>query len=285
MIPSEKVGIFLSINTDDGADARANFLEAFMNHYFPGTPTEVQQPPADFASRVNRYTGEYFRSDFMYTRSPSKVFQSPAVVKPGQGNTLVIETPFELEAGTWVEMRPLVVMNTHTGNLAVFREDENGKVISMAISSDPSIILIRMPWYGSRTVKFGVMVFTFLIFLSVLIGGLVSLIRALRRRNTGEGTLWSSGGLARWTALALSLVGMIFLVAMPLQENTPWDLTNVLLVAPWPNAALALSVLGLAATAWWKRWWKPAARIHYTVIALAALALLWFEIYWGFLLL
>jgi hypothetical protein len=254
-----------------------------MNHYFPATPTNTRQPPADFASRVNRYTGEYFRSDFIYTRSPSKAFQMPAEVKPGKGNTLLIDTPFELGADPWVEVRPLVVMNTHTGDLAVFSEDEHGKIISMAISSDPSIILIRMPWYGSWMVKNGVMVFTFLIFLSVVIAGLFSLIRALRRRNIGKGTLWSSGRLARWTALALSVVGMIFLVAMPLQENTPWDLTKVLLIAPWPNAALALFVVALAAIAWWKRWWKPTGRIHYTIVALAALALLWFEIYWGFL--
>ena len=70
---------------------------------------------------------------------------------------------------------------------------------------------------------------------------------------------------------------------MPLQELTPLDLANVLLVAPWPIAALALPVVVLAAIAWWKGWWKPAGRIHYTIIALAALALLWFEIYWGFL--
>ena len=153
----------------------------------------------------------------------------------------------------------------------------------MAISSNPSIIFIRMPWYGTWLVKNGVIFFTFLIFLSVLIGGLVSLIRTLRRRNTAKGTLWSSGRLARWTALALSVVAMIFLVAMPLQENTPLDLTNVLLVAPWPIAVLVLPVVVLAAIAWWKRWWKLAGRIHYTIIALAALALLWFEIYWGFL--
>ena len=283
MIPTEKVGIFMSINTEDGADTRANLLEAFMNHYFPGTPTEAQQPPADFASRVNRYTGEYFRSDFIYTRSPSKAFQSAVDVKPGRGNTLKIDNPFSSGSDYWVEVQPLMVQNTQTGDLAVFREDEHGQIVSMAISSNPSFIFIRMPWYGTWMVKNGVIVFTFLIFLSVLIGGLVSLIRALRRRNTDKGTLWSSGRLARWTALALSVVGIIFLVAMPLQENTPLDLTNVLLIAPWPIAALALPVVVLAAIAWWKRWWKPAGRIHYTIIALAALALLWFEIYWGFL--
>ena len=80
------MGIFLSINSEDGVDALANLLEAFMNHYFPGTPTEVQQPPADFASRVNRYTGEYFRSDFIYTRSPSKAFRMPVDVKTGRGD-------------------------------------------------------------------------------------------------------------------------------------------------------------------------------------------------------
>jgi len=35
--------------------------------------------------------------------------------------------------------------------------------------------------------------------------------------------------------------------------------------------------------AWWKRWWRPAGRLHYTVIALAGLALLWYEVYWEFL--
>jgi hypothetical protein len=57
----------------------------------------------------------------------------------------------------------------------------------------------------------------------------------------------------------------------------------VLVVLSWAVAVLTPFVVLLAGIAWWKRWWGLAGRSHYTVIALAALALLWFEIYWSLL--
>jgi hypothetical protein len=53
----------------------------------------------------------------------------------------------------------------------------------------------------------------------------------------------------------------------------------------WLIAILSASVTFMAILAWWKGWWGLAGRVHYTVIALAALALTWFEGYWCFLIL
>jgi hypothetical protein len=77
----------------------------------------VPQPPADFASRVARYTGFYEVSRKACTTS-EKVFASILAVQPGPDNSLRIPdlASFDM-SDTWIEVRPLVMQNKRTGGL------------------------------------------------------------------------------------------------------------------------------------------------------------------------
>ena len=287
LLPEEQTGIYFSYNSTPSPQVRDAFLRAFMDRYFPGTPVSVPQSPADFASRVARYTGFYETSRMAYTTS-EKVFASILAVQPGPDNTLRIPdlASFDM-SDTWIEVRPLVMQNTRTGELAVFQEDERGEVLYAAIGNWPIMILIKLPWYGGPFVKFGLLGFGLLTSLFTVIAAIVTPFIPLRKREADGRSPWP-GRLARWTALllcvlAIALIAFVIMVFMDVVDLASSTSEVVLAVLPWAVAVLTPIVVLLAGFAWWKRWWGLAGRLHYTVIALAALGLLWFEIYWSLL--
>jgi hypothetical protein len=182
-------------------------------------------------------------------------------------------------------VQPFVLQNTRTGDLAVFDEDERGQVRYLAVSNQAigsSLIkFVKVPWYGGTTVKFGVFSFSLLIFVSTLVAAPLALF-VRRKRDAGRGPTWLER-LARWVALALCVVGISFLALGPVTEMTGLDTTMAIAALAWCVAVLALAVVLLAATAWWKGWWRLPGRLHYTVIALVGVALVWYEIYWELL--
>jgi cation transport ATPase len=141
-----------------------------------------------------------------------------------------------------------------------------------------------LPWYGGPFVKFGLLGFSLLTSLLTVIAAIVTPFIPLRKREADGRSPWL-GRLARWTALLLcvleiTLIAFVLMVFRDGLEHTSFTSEVVLTVLPWVVAVLTTIVTLLAGFAWWKRWWGLVGRIHYTVIVLAALGLLWFEIYW-----
>ncbi len=180
LIPEENTGIYVSYNceTDQAGEA---LLQAFMDHYFPGTPITVPQPPADFASRVRSYTGEYegIPSD-ENAGAYWKAFTFPCQVQPGPEGTLLIDRISGQGKDTYIEVQPFVLQNTRTGDLVVFGRDERDQVRYMAVGL---IKLVKLPWYGRRIVKLGILGISLLIFLSTVIAALIALF--IQRARAG----------------------------------------------------------------------------------------------------
>jgi len=286
LIPEEGTGLFVGYNSETASEAREPLLKAFMDHYYPGAPLPAPQATAGFASRVKRYTGEYVghRSD-ADSGDYWKAFAQLMRVQRGPNNTLLIDWAANTVKDTYIEVQPFVLQNTRTGDLAVFDEDERGQVRYLAVSKSmigSSLMkFVKVPWYGGTTVKFGVFVFSLLIFVLTLVAAPVALF--VRRKRDADRRLTWPERLARWVALALCVVGIGFLALGPVTEITGLDTTMAIAALAWSVAVLALAVVLLTATAWWKDWWGLPGRLHYTVIALVGVALVWYEIYWEFL--
>jgi D-alanyl-D-alanine carboxypeptidase len=117
-----------------------------------------------------------------------------------------------------------------------------------------------------------------LLFLSALIawpiGALINRKRTAPREKT-------SG--ARWIAAATICWNLIFLVlfllnAMSNTYQLMYGFTPALcavLWLPWVSVVLTPGMLVLAALAWKNSYWHVVARVHYTLVALAAVGFLW----------
>src|SRR5690606_19558804 len=66
LIPEERIGIFVSYNTDTGGGLSGPFLDAFYDHYFPAPPTVVTMPE-DAAEQAARVSGTYQMNRMSYT--------------------------------------------------------------------------------------------------------------------------------------------------------------------------------------------------------------------------
>ena len=56
-----------------------------------------------------------------------------------------------------------------------------------------------------------------------------------------------------------------------------------LLALPLVTTALTLGMVAAAVQAWRRRSWNLAARLHYSLVTLAALAFVWWLNYWNLL--
>jgi hypothetical protein len=143
-----------------------------------------------------------------------------------------------------------------------------------------AFIWVKQPWYGGRVFHFGLLVFSLLTFLLTVIAATVAFFISLRKRADGRHSPWQ-GRLARGVALALCLA-FIFFVAIFIQKSD-YPLQPLILIMAWLIAILSVGVTFMAIVAWWKGWWGRAGRIHYTIIALAGIAVTWFMAYWNVL--
>jgi CubicO group peptidase (beta-lactamase class C family) len=287
LIPEERTGLYVGYNSETAFEAREPLLKAFMDRYYPGTPLSAPQATADFASRVKRYTGEYVgHPSDADSGDYWKAFALLMRVQRGPNNTLLIDWASNTVKDTYIEVQPFVLQNTRTGDLAVFDKDERGQVRYLAVSQSmigrSLMKLVKVPWYGGTTVKFGVFGFSLLIFVATLVAAPVALL-VRRRKQDADRRLTRPERLARWVALAFCVVGIGFLALGPMTEMTGLDTSMAIAVLAWSVAVLAMAVVLLAATAWWKGWWGLPGRLHYTVIALVGVVLVWYEIYWEFL--
>ncbi len=294
LIPEEKVGLYVAFNSANVGDARETLLQMFMDRYFPAPQSEgnsVSDENANLTEDIPlvRYTGFYIDSSVSY-QDPRRIWALSSMlwIRPGPNNTLQRTKLLGLSVqGTWTPVRPMVLQDTDTGALAVFKADEQGRVSYMRDSGSVAnaFIWVKQPWYGGQVFHFGLLVFSLLTFLLTVIAALVGFFISLRKRAaTGRHSPWQSR-LARGIALALCLA-FIFFVAIFIQKNDdPLQLQPLILIMAWLIAILSAGVTFMAIAAWWKGWWGLAGRLHYTVIALAALAFTWFESYWCFLIL
>src|SRR5512138_2697421 len=129
-----------------------------------------------------------------------------------------------------------------------------------------------------------------LIFLSTLIiWSVAGLIRWLRKqpREKEPNALW-----ARRAAVLVSGLNLIYIVAllailMFLGQGAFVDGTPPVVIAlyslPLLSTVLTFAMVVYTVLAWQKHFWSLLGRIHYSLIAMAALSFLWFLNYWDLL--
>jgi len=104
------------------------------------------------------------------------------------------------------------------------------------------------------------------------------------------GKRWAGPFLTSWLAGVLCALNVLFLIGLLLTVS---NLLNLAFgVPPTLTALFALALVCAALTvgvvistilAWWGRFWSAGRRIHYTFVALAALAFAWELVYWNLL--
>jgi hypothetical protein len=195
--------------------------------------------------------------------------------------------------GTWNPIAPLTFQEVNSGELAVFRSDDGTPEGRITHLIRGELAYERLPWYRRTAFHLGLLAGCLLVFLSAALSWpVVSLLRCPRSEKPSP-----SARLARCVGWSMSVTFLGFVLAFAVEA---WE-KNVLLcglspgakgilILPLLRAALAV-VTTILTWAAWKGWnittGRPygslGGRMHYTLVALASAAFVWWLGYWNLL--
>lgn len=289
LLPEQNVGFFLSYNSvGAGGFLQEKFLKAFLDHYYPGPePPEFELSP-DFKKRAIRFTGNYglARSVFSTYEKLANLMMVTQVKATDKG-TLLTSYPAGLGTKQWVEVEPFLFQELNGQERLVFKIDNKGRVTHAFISEFPYFALIKLAWYQSPLFHYSLFILSMILFLSTLAWPIRALFRALCKGKREER---GGPGWARWTAGGMSMLFVFFCFGLALilsnQMNLMFGippLLKIMLVFPLISIVLLIGAVGVTFLAWKYKYWSACARVHYTLVLLAALVFIWWLNYWNLL--
>ena len=315
LLPEHNVGVFVSYNSASAVTARDTFLQAFLDHYFPAPKETLPPLPAGFAERISQVSGNYWptrRSSTTYEKL-AMLYSTVSVTDGGNGRLVISSLLLGNQPLTLVEVAPWIFHQVDGPQTVVFRADHNGML--MLIGSLPIEAFTKVAWYDAPNLHILLIVACVLLFLSALLLWPLGFVRrAMRRGSRGkqsgrkaelEGAQAASPDeqgkqigkrmgllpfLASWLAGVLCALNVLFLIGLGLIVSKAADLAfgvppllTTLFALALVSAVLTVGVIVFTILAWWGRFWSAGRRVHYSLVALAALAFAWELLYWNLL--
>ncbi len=276
LLPEHNVGLFVSYNGSNGERARERFIQAFMDHYYPGAPVSVPQPKPDFADRAKRFVGSYQNS-----RHNGSTFEKLNGIVMDTSIKLTSNNTFETGGYEWVETEdPLVFIREDGHEHLIFQEDEAGNITNFMFQNVPVHYYFKKSWLDTATFTLlwgGVSLLVFL--LTVLIWPIKFLASLRRRKQTAGAVVPLASRIALWLAWGLSALSLFFFVMLmigmfsgTLVEGR-YAATGFFLIPPL-TALMAIGMLVFTGLAWLRRYWSLSGRMYYTLLTVAAVVFL-----------
>ena len=152
----------------------------------------------------------------------------------------------------------------------------------MFYSDQPIVAFQKIAWYQDPLTHLTGLGLALLVFLAtVMVWPLGARLKRVRHKATPLTRLerWGrylAGGLILINLLIVGLVTIVLLGdESALYFGYPVGLTIAGILALVSSVG-AFAVLGCSAGAWWQRAWGLAGRLHYTLVAVAALYFVWY---------
>jgi CubicO group peptidase (beta-lactamase class C family) len=297
LLPDQNLGVFVVYNSEGGADLinqHLGFQRAFFDHYYPAPAVERVQPPADFAERAGRFEGTYritggTPGTSYTTLEKVGVLFGLSTVKisdPGDG-TLLFANPW----GEWrfVEVKPLYFRQVDGPFNIVFRENDQGRITPMFTDFTPMFAFEKLKWYEMPGFNIALVLGCVLTFLSMIPVILTRFIRD-RRPSGNQKPAPRGARVAYWIISGISVLNLLFVIGTVLWGGANMVplfgvsmIFRIVLGLGVLAAVLTVGALLYSALAWKNSYWGIGARVHYTLVTVAAVAFVWFLNYWNLL--
>jgi hypothetical protein len=204
-----------------------------------------------------------------------------------KGNLMISQSGGTLQL---VEVEPGLLRDPNDANVQiVLRIDEAGQ--AYLLTSDPWAY-IKVPWYGTTEFRDGLVGLALLLFFGSLIGwsvaAMLRLLQHKQRLTFSQPARWVAASFG--PALMALFVGLdtvlktkdpIFGYPVVLIDQPP--IFSVLMLLPYILAGLWLLMLVFTVWAWTRHYWSRGGRLHYTLLTLSGLSVLWGMWYWNLL--
>jgi CubicO group peptidase (beta-lactamase class C family) len=291
LLPDRDLGIYVTYNSDRGGEARTALWDAFLDHTFPPTDSDIPSEPVTISTQdLERFEGSY-GSSRISSSTPGKLFLllGAMTVSADEGDLITRVAGFE--PTRWVA----------TGDDAFVSADGRSRMVSSSEAGQPPYLAfdgpstsayspmdvwVATPWYDRVSLHGGLFAISLALILSTLtLWPALALVRH-RRGSTRP----DRGSIARWWAAVtggLYLLFVVLLLASLLDFLAlEFGASPMLLAALSVGVAAAVMTLGAVIhtlLAWQNGYWSVAARIHYTLVAVAFVSLSWQLDHWNLL--
>jgi len=295
LLPEQNLGVFVVYNSEGGSDLtpqHLGFQRAFFDHYYPTPAVKAIQPPADFAERAGRFVGTYQitggtegTSETTFEKAGGLFGMGTVEISDGGDGTLLFKNPW----ADWrfVEVKPLYFRQVDAPFHILFREDDQGRITHMDTDYTPMFAFEKLRWYETPAFNMALALSCVLVFVSMIP---VVLIRFIRDRRASSDRKPASRGarVAYWIIVGISVLNLLFVIGTMLWFN-PVPVFGVSMIyrivlgVGVLSAVLTVGALIYGVLAWKRGYWGIAARVHYTLVTVAALAFVWFLNCWNLL--
>jgi len=295
LLPDQNLGLYVvynSLGAREGglADQYIGFQRAFFDHYYPAPAVTPLQPQAGFVERAERFTG-FYRDANSHSTTPEKVqylFGALEIRDAGDG-TLVIPMGEGLEL-RFVEVEPLYFRQVDGSFSMFFREDDKGNIVYMFTDIIPEWGYRKLDWYETPGFNMLLALVCVLVFLFMLPVALIRFIQS-RRSGSDRNSASRSARVADSIIFGISLLNLLFVIGIalwfrpmhPSELHSIPRIVEIVMGLGVLAAVLTIGALVYTVLAWKNRYWGVAYRAYYTLVTIAAVAIVWFLHYWNWL--
>jgi hypothetical protein len=244
LIPEKNLGFFVSYNTASGAQAAYEYVASFIFAFFP--PQESGEPSASEIPYhdLDDLAGGYRSTRYAYNHLDRIAhFTGLNYARVKANPDRTLSVSINGLDYGIYHERELFVYGSEAGDILTFHRDVSGKITHMQNLVDASVAYERIPWFESPAFTLSIFAVSF----ALLVSAILAAFFGLFRRRSWEKTASSLPRLARTWVTILSAV-FIFTVL-----------------------------------AWTRRYWSLAGRIHYTLVTVALIGMVWLVYYWRLL--
>jgi len=286
LVPEANLGLFVANNSANGRKMRDSVAEAFINHYFPlpavTPPTPLENSTTDLQSLEGSYAPA---SDSFGTHEKLKLVLEIHKVKAQDDGSLLLSSL----AGSqrYVEVEPMLFQRDdgkHVDFLDYFsfRANPDGQVLYLLVEK---YAFQKLPWYETMSFNLLFSAIVLLLFLSIPLVAIIwrasTRLREQASRQPRDARL-ARGLLGLLVALYfISLTGMFSAFATEnavlLGTAVAYTVGQFLAI---PVAILAIGAVVFSVLVWKRGYWTLAWRVHYTLVTLAAVAVVWWYFNW-----
>lgn len=300
LLPEEKTGVFITYSGSDYF-VHKQIFQAFLDRYYPSSHADpAALPPAGTKERSAQYIGEYHQNRKSFTTSEKFVSLTMGMIHIAWDNEGYLLVNHAGDTRRFVEMEPglyrsfdVVPSRDPFGDFRtiVFDRGPLGHIVLMA---DGPMTYSKAPWHSTSSFTFLALILALVFIIgSLLYRAVAAIVRIVKRRKQNQPQMAS---IARWAAVLYSVLSLLFVAGLALtgQFDPVYGLPKAYFgeTPAWSSAIdklpITMTCMGivlaiLTVTAWWKSYWKTAARIHYTLFTAASLLLIWLFHNWNLL--
>lgn len=167
LLPDDKVGLFLSFNSEGGSEAIQTTFEKFMHRYYP---PDLQKTPAvatESPGRLRRFAGIYRSVRYSHS-SLAKLAALFSTFRISITKDGALQVPLP-EPTRWFPTTPLTFQEEYTLNTLAFQENSQGKITHLFLGDMPFVAFERIGWLDSPTFHLLLLSIAFILFAGVLI--------------------------------------------------------------------------------------------------------------------